>query len=77
MRTLNAAALVALASAGETSLMQERVQSADAKTSRQDSTSKLLETAVNMIKNGVTPDVIEFVDSTNAEINDQPFCFRL
>ena len=23
-----------------------------------------------MIKNGVTPDVIEFVDSTNAEIND-------
>jgi len=54
--------------------MQERVQrvslSAESKSNRQDSTSKLLETAVNMIKNGVTPDVIEFVDSTNAEIND-------
>ena len=39
--------------------------------SRHDSTSKLLETAVKMIKNGVGPDVITFVDSTKQEIDEQ------
>jgi hypothetical protein len=79
MRTLVATALVAYASADETSLMQDLVKrstssqlsASDGKTNRHDSTSKLLETAVKMIKNGVTPDVITFVDSTNQEINEQ------
>jgi hypothetical protein len=79
MRTLVAAALVAHAGADETSLMQDLVKrstssqlgASDGQTSRHDSTSKLLETAVKMIKNGVTPDVITFVDSTNQEINEQ------
>jgi len=79
MRTLVATALVACASADETSLMQDLVKrstssqhgASDGQTRRHDSTSKLLETAVKMIKNGVTPDVITFVDSTNQEINEQ------
>jgi len=75
MRTLVAAALVASARADETSLMQERLRSskqmAVAESSRQESTSKLLDTAVNMIKNGVTPDVITFVDATNQDINEE------
>ena len=76
MRTLVAAAFVASARADETSLMQDLVKrsasnklSADA--TRQDSTSKLLDTAVNMIKNGVTPDVITFVDATTQDINEE------
>jgi len=79
MRTLVASALLAYANADETSLMQDMVKrstsaqlsASDGKTNRQDSTAKLLETAVKMIKNGVTPDVITFVDSTNQEINEQ------
>jgi hypothetical protein len=79
MRTLVAAALLAYAQADEVSLMQDLVKrstsnqlgASDGKSSRHDSTSKLLETAVKMIKNGVTPDVITFVDSTNQEINEQ------
>merc|ERR1719409_2484364 len=79
MRTLVATALAAYAAnADETSLMQDLVKraasnklSVDSKTSRQDSTKKLLDTAVNMIKNGVTPDVITFVDATNQDINEE------
>ena len=57
--------------------MQEKVKrsnklAADSP-SRQDSTSKLLDTAVNMIKNGVTPDVITFVDATAQDINEDVF----
>jgi hypothetical protein len=72
---LIAPTLLAYAAADETSLMQERLRSssklATAESSRQDSTSKLLDTAVNMIKNGVTPDVITFVDATNQDINEE------
>jgi len=77
MRTLVAGALLAYANSDEVSLMQDRVKksasvvASDGLSSRHDSTSKLLETAVKMIKNGVTPDVITFVDSTNQEINEQ------
>jgi len=48
-----------------------QLSASNGKTNRHDSTSKLLETAVKMIKNGVTPDVITFVDSTNQESNEQ------
>jgi len=79
MKTFVATALLAYASADETSLMQHLKLSASnklsassgAKSSRQDSTSKLLDTAVKMIKNGVTPDVITFVDATNQDINEE------
>jgi hypothetical protein len=76
MKTLVATALLAYATADETSLLQERLRSSNnkmavAESSRQDSTSKLLDTAVNMIKNGVTPDVITFVDATNQDINEE------
>jgi hypothetical protein len=42
----------------------------DGKSSRHDTTNRLLETAVKMMKNGVTPDVVTFVDSTIAEIQN-------
>jgi len=79
MRTLVAASLLAYAKADETSLMQDLVKrstssqlsASDDKTSRQDSTAKLLETVVNMIKNCFTPDVITFVDSTYQDISEQ------
>jgi Notch-like protein len=77
MRTLAYPALLAYASADETSLMQHQVRanklsaSSESKSNRQDSTSKLLDTAVTMIKNGVTPDVITFVDATNQDINEE------
>ena len=74
MRTLVAPALLAYANGDVTSLMQRSTSaklSTDTQTNRHDSTSKLLETAVKMIKNGVTPDVITFVDSTNQEIDEQ------
>lgn len=76
MRTLAATAAFVCANADETSLMQDLVTRSsssnklEVKTSRQDSASKLLDTAVNMVKNGVTPDVISFVDATNADINE-------
>jgi len=75
------ASVLAFANADETSLMQDLIKrSATSKLStstdltstegRQHSTSKLLETAVKLVKNGATPAVIEFVDATNAEIDD-------
>jgi len=80
MRTL-IATLLTYANADETSLMQDRVKhmastqlstygDVSSTESRHDSTSRLLETAEKMIKNGVTPDVIIFVDAIVAEIND-------
>jgi hypothetical protein len=76
MRTFAAAAIVAYAKADETSLMQDLMKRSvttklEASSTRQDSTSKLLDTAVNMIKNGVTPAVITFVDATNQDINEE------
>jgi hypothetical protein len=41
----------------------------DAKSSRKDATAKLMETATNMIKNGATPDVITFIETTITEVN--------
>jgi len=76
MRTLAATAAFVCANADETSLMQDLVTRSSSSnklevgTSRKDSASKLLDTAVNMVKNGVTPDVITFVDATNADINE-------
>jgi len=42
----------------------------DPKDSRKDSTVKLMETATKMMKNGVTPDVVTFINATITEIND-------
>ena len=73
MRTLVAPALLAYASADETSLMQSSVKSSNklsTDVSRKESTNALLETAVNMIKNGVTPAVIDFVDATQGTIQE-------
>ena len=42
----------------------------EAKSSRQDASSNLLEIAVNMVMKGVTPDVITFVDASNTDINE-------
>jgi len=36
---------------------------------RRDATSRLMETATKMMKNGVTPDVVEFIETTITEIN--------
>jgi hypothetical protein len=75
MRTLAATATFLCATADETSLMQDLVTRSsssklEAKSSRQDASSKLLESAVNMVKNGVTSDVITFVDATNTDIDE-------
>jgi len=82
MKTLAATALLACTNAAEeTSLMQNLVTRSSShgqldvasasKQARADNTARLLETATKMIKNGVTPDVVTFVDSTVAEINDE------
>jgi len=78
MKSLVAAAL-ALGARSEdaTSLMQglmerhSKISSSDSssKEHRKDSTAKLMETASKMIKNGVTPDVVNFIDETIHEIN--------
>lgn len=39
------------------------------KDSRRDSTTRLMETATKMMKNGVTPDVMEFIETTITEVN--------
>jgi hypothetical protein len=57
----------------ETSLMQGLVRrglSTDA-TTHKDNTAKLMETATKMLKNGATPDVIEFIESTIHAVNDE------
>jgi len=84
MKTLAATALFACTNAAEeTSLMQNLVtrssshgqldvtRASASKQARADNTERLLETATKMIKNGVTPDVVSFVDSTIAEINEE------
>jgi len=76
MKTLLAATLVLNAqSHDETSLMQGLARRVDGKigsdVAKQDSTSKLMETATNMLKNGagVTPDVVEFIEETRNAIS--------
>jgi len=57
----------------ETSLMQSLVarrgQLSPESTSRKDTTAKLMETATKMMKNGATPDVITFIETTITEVN--------
>jgi hypothetical protein len=38
---------------------------------RKDATTKLMETATNMMKNGVTPDVVVFIEDTIAEVTQK------
>jgi len=56
----------------ETSLMQGMVAKrnlAPESTSRKDATAKLMETATKMMKNGATPDVVTFIETTITEVN--------
>jgi len=58
----------------ETSLMQGLVArrgqlAPETKDARKDATTKLMETATKMLKNGVTPDVVVFINSTITELN--------
>jgi hypothetical protein len=43
----------------------------DAKEARKDATAKLMETATKMMKNGATPNVVTFIESTITEVNDE------
>jgi len=77
MRSLAAAAYLVLGNADETSLMQDLMKRSSGKIAAEstlkrgkDSTAHLLDVAVKMVKNGVTPDVLEFVDRTTSNIND-------
>jgi len=78
MKSLVAAALALCArSEDATSLMQglmerhSKISSSDASSNehRKDSTAKLMETASKMIKNGATPDVMQFINDTIITIN--------
>jgi len=76
MKSLIAAACLLLqadATVEETSLMQglvaRRGQINPESTSRKDTTAKLMETATKMMKNGATPDVITFIETTITEVN--------
>jgi hypothetical protein len=42
----------------------------EAKEARKDATAKLMETAVKMMKNGATPDVVTFIETTITEVNE-------
>jgi len=55
----------------ETSLMQGLVQRHNqlSTPNRNDATAKLMETATKMMKNGATPDVITFIETTINEVN--------
>jgi len=76
MRSLIATALLLTSEAtlDETSLMQglarqAKLGAADAKQGRKDATAKLMETATKMMKNGATPDVVTFIETTITELN--------
>jgi len=77
MKTLLAAAIVVSArSQDETSLMQGLARRVDGKlgadgNSKRHDTTKLMETATKMLKNGagVTPDVVSFITETLADLN--------
>jgi len=77
MKTFGAALLLCAHADEETSLMQSLMRqnklgasTGSSKDHRKDSTAKLMETATKMIKNGATPDVVDFITSTISEIND-------
>ena len=75
MRSLIGTALLLCSEASEeTSLMQGLVArrgqlAPDAKDARKDATTRLMETATKMMKNGATPDVITFIETTISEVN--------
>jgi hypothetical protein len=76
MKSLIATACLLLqtdATVEETSLMQSLVarrgQLSPELTSRKDATAKLMETATKMMKNGATPDVVTFIETTITEVN--------
>jgi len=50
-------------------LVARRGQLNPESTSRKDATAKLMETATKMMKNGATPDVITFIETTITEVN--------
>jgi len=50
-------------------LMARRGQLTPESNSRKDTTAKLMETATKMMKNGATPDVITFIETTITEVN--------
>jgi hypothetical protein len=76
MRSLIASLLLASDASviEETSLMQgmvaQRAKLAPEKSGRKDNTAKLMEMATKMLKNGATPDVIQFIETTIHEVND-------
>ena len=59
----------------ETSLMQglvaRRQLTPDGKDARKEGTTKLMETASKMLKNGATPDVLTFINTTITEVNNE------
>jgi len=74
MRSLISAALLLGATADdETSLMQGLARHnklvVSEKQDRKDATAKLMETATKMMKNGATPDVVTFIETTITELN--------
>lgn len=78
MKTLLAAALALGArSQDETSLMQGLARRVEGKLgvpsadTRGDTTAKLMETATKMLKSGVTPDVITFIETTITDIETE------
>jgi len=50
-------------------LVARRGQLTPESSSRKDTTAKLMETATKMMKNGVTPDVVTFIETTITEVN--------
>jgi len=76
MKSIVAAALLLCAHGDEeTSLMQglmqrQHQQKLGTFASRQDNTAKLMETATKMLKSGVTPDMVQFINTTITEINE-------
>merc|ERR1719181_842318 len=46
-----------------------RASKPDAAAARKDNTARLMETATKMMKNGATPDVITFIETTITEVN--------
>jgi len=47
----------------------EKLSASAAKDSRKEATAQLMETATKMMKNGVTPDVVTFIETTITELN--------
>jgi len=77
MKSIVAAALLVCAHGDEeTSLMQglmqrQHQQKLSSGASHHDNTAKLMETATKMLKSGVTPDMVQFIQTTINEIQDE------